>query len=85
MALDKLVELEGDEAGHQGGGGGNGGDDPTRDTLGGEAVSRGDGVVLSTQIARRCTMNNTVVPYRLNLDQQKRCLEFSDARTATRS
>jgi hypothetical protein len=52
VALDELVELEADEAGHQGGGSGDGGDDAARYALGGEPVSRRDGVVLSTQITR---------------------------------
>ncbi len=49
VPLDQLVELEGDEIGHEGGGGGDGGDDAACDTFRGQPVSGGDGVVLRMQ------------------------------------
>jgi hypothetical protein len=57
VPLDQLVELEGDEPGHEGGGGGDGGDDAACDTLRGQPVGGGDGVVLCTQVARGCKKN----------------------------
>lgn len=52
VALHQLVELQGDQAGHQRGGGGNGRNDPPRDTLRLESVCRGYGVVSSSKVTR---------------------------------
>ncbi len=52
MTLDKLVLLNADEAGHQGGGGGDGGYDASRDQLGLVAVGGRDRIVLRPQVGR---------------------------------
>ena len=68
MTLDKLVELQRDQPGHQTGGGGDGGDDPASDTLGLESVRHRDGVVGGSEVAAgHDEVNVTIAVIILNL------------------